>query len=236
MTMNNSAINVSINVPTYNGQLHFKTATALLTHGAQRFDISFSSISLLAYNFNHLFAKAYNEMESKGFTHFCLLHADIGPEIGWLARMLSMMKEHRLDCLSLVSPIKNAEFNTSCALDYPGELKKLSSSDISLLPDVFTGSDCKKVFGTDRLLVNTGCMVIDMRRVNPVKCFFEISDRIVRDKNGKYECQNIPEDWAISRKFMKHKIRYAATKSVKLTHHGAWTWDNQMMPRVKGDN
>jgi len=106
-----------IAIPTYDGSVAAETATGLLSPGVKtEYTTMFHGSSLLCRGFNTMFAMALNN-RNKGFTHFLLHHADIGPEMGWLDKMVEIMQREGADVLSAVSPIKNQEGLTSTALD-----------------------------------------------------------------------------------------------------------------------
>ena len=215
-----------IGIPTYNGWMTAETSMACAQHGCDRISWHYSKISLLAYNFNNLLVKALNGK----FDYFCLLHADVAPrEYGWLNRMINIMDEREFKVLSIVLPITSDGRDTSTALDVVGSPARIKMVDLPKLPAVFTRKDTKRIFNNDRLLVNTGCMVIDLRGFNPLKTWFEINDRIVRLKDGTYQAKCDPEDWNFSRMLMKNKVPYGATYAIPAVHAGQVQFTNQVV-------
>lgn len=185
--------------------------------------------SLLARNFNNLMCLAYNGREHHGFTHFCLMHADqdiLTP--GWLCKMLALMRDYKLDVLSAVVRIKDESGDTSCALDVTPEnddVTRLTMGDLSKLPNTFTPQDTGRVFGNNRLLINTGLMLIRMKAVDPVKCHFCINDEIKLCSDG-YHAAGMPEDWNFSRMLQRSAISYGATQEIVIGHWGMKRYEN----------
>jgi len=215
-----------IGVPTYNGWVSADTAMACSQHGCERVAWHYSKISLLAYNFNKLLTKALNDK----FDYFCLLHADVAPkERGWLKRMIGMMEEKQYKVLSLVLPITSNGLDTSTALDAIGEPRRLKMAELPQLPVVFDGRDTKRVFNNSKLLVNTGCMLIDLRDFRPKKSWFEINDSIVQLKDGTYDAKCDPEDWNFSRMLIKNRVPYGATYAIPAIHAGQVQFTNQVV-------
>lgn len=218
--------NALIGIPTYNGWMSVDTAMACAQHGCDRVAWHYSKISLLAYNFNKLLTKALNDK----FDYFCLLHADVAPkEHGWLAHMINIMTEKELKVLSLVLPITSDGRDTSTALDVIGKPHRIKMVDLPKLPAVFTRKDVKRVYNNDQLLINTGCIVIDLKGFNPRKTWFEIDDSIVKLKDGTYDAKCDPEDWNFSRMLIKNKVPYGATYAIPAVHAGQVQFTNQVV-------
>lgn len=172
---------------------------------------SANSFSLLANNFNRLYCAALN-LRSAGMTHFAMLHDDILPEHFWLDKLMDQMNETRADVLSVVSPIKTKQGLTSTALDTDKyRPRRLTLKEIH--------KDYPETFTSDDLLLNTGCMLIDIRRPFADKVWFTIDDEIVCTE-GRFEPLVVPEDWNFSRMAKAHGAKLFATRSVKIRHQG----------------
>lgn len=213
---------IMIGIPAYSR--HIDVATAANIHSAGMpvsYHIEISS--LLARCFNTLLCNAYNLREQHGFTHFCLMHADIEVTTdGWAVKMLDEMRHMELGALSAVVPIKQQDGATSTALDVTPEkddVTILYMHDLFRMPETITGEDTKHLFGNEGLLINTGLMMLDMSKIDPTRQSFHIMDQIIR-VDGKYYPRGCPEDWHISRMFRRDGIRYGATRKITVKHWG----------------
>jgi len=196
--------------------------------------------SLLAFNFNILLASALDARDAGEVTHFAMLHADIEPipeldeagmvTVGWVDILCREMAASGADVVSAVVPIKEVSGNprTSTAIfddANPWTPKQfLYVANKEELPTTFTNLQvCQP---GEHLGINTGCMLIDLRRPWWDDFAFEIRDRIVKGPNGKRHAQVRPEDWEMSRHVQSHGGVVAATWAVKLSHHGSMAWNN----------
>lgn len=207
---------ILIGIPTYNGQVMMDTLSALQgatnTHQAVH---AKSQSSLLTYAFNNLWAMALNMKVS----HFCMLHADILPEDGWLDKMMDIMITHEADVLSAIVPIKTNAGMTSTAIDDTGDkwrVRRLTMHQIYDMEPTFTAPD---------LLINTGLMLVDMRAPWVHDMWFRFEDHIANE-GGKRVAKNMPEDWLFSRDARAHGARIYATREVKLDHVGSAKFTN----------
>lgn len=184
-----------------------------------------SSYSLVARNFNELFCAALNARKN-GITHFCMLHSDIAPHgVGWLDIMLDEMESVNADILSAVVPIKSHQGLTSTAIDESVEgsnplwrPRRLSMQEII--------EKYKETFTVDKLLVNTGLMLVDIRRSWVNEIYFETKDIILRDSSGNFYAENAPEDWMFSRQARLMNASIYATRKIGVTHYGHQGWLN----------
>jgi hypothetical protein len=187
--------------------------------------------SLLPGNFNHLLCHALNERESEGYTHFAMLHGDIVPQEGWLDVLHDEMSASGADIVSAVVPNKSAEGYVSMGVgeyrDGRPTWKRLTLKDVYELPETFTIEQTPWPDGV--LLVNTGCLLIDLSAhwlmdwVNGGGFRFE---SYIDNRDGRYVVTCAPEDWLMS--FDVHRLggKVAATRKVSLTHHGDFGFDN----------
>lgn len=185
--------------------------------------------SLLCQSFNTSLAKALDARDRGEIDYFALLHSDIEPEPYWLDKLAGELARYQADVISAVIPIKEPaeDPRTSTAIGaldnpwYPARYVRRSDRD--RLPETFGAAD---VCGPDEvLLINTGCMLIDLRDPFWDTFAFTIEDRITQ-VGGKRVAQVCPEDWRMSRQLHAAGLRYLATWSVKATHHGAAGWPN----------
>lgn len=209
---------VLIGVPTYDGNVNFNCVSAL-TKATQtvKFDRMFVKHSVLTKTFNMLWAHALNE-RANGLTHFAMLHADIAPEDWWLDKMLRIMMKHGADVLSAVVPIKSHQGLTSTALETDDEwaCRRLTLREVYAMAPTFTD---------DGLLVNTGLMLVDMRKPWVEQVCFRFEDDVIK-RNGKWEAVSVSEDWCFSLMAKKYHARLFATREVALTHTGSATYPN----------
>ena len=225
---------VYIGVPTYDGSLRAETMVGLQGRGMVDVVIRVLGMSLLTRLFNTLLGEALN-LRKKGITHFLLHHADIGIlDPGWLDKMLLLMEQNGADVLSAVVPIKNHEGVTSTALDrtdpvFEGwHVRRYTLAEIHALPE--------KTWTHPDLLLNTGVMLIDLRKPWVENIWFRFDDRIEKDLNGHFRVLNMPEDWLFSRDAKKLGAKLYATSEITLAHHGCQAWpSDQVYGSLKTD-
>lgn len=186
-----------------------------------------NSFSILTKNFNILWTAALN-MRDDGVTHFAMLHEDIGPEPWWLDKMMTLMTHNQADILSVIVPIKNNEGMTSTALDvpvptqkipFPWRVQRLTMHEVGALAPTFTHS---------KLLVNTGLMLVDIRKPWVEQCWFEFKDEIIPDPLDprKFIAVGSPEDWNFSRRARALGASIWATREIRVEHWGRSRWAN----------
>lgn len=184
-----------------------------------------SSYSILTNNFNTLYCAALNNRKA-GVTHFCMLHDDIIPESFWLDKMVRIMNENNAEILSVMSPIKNNKGITSTALDIGNPIPYWTSKRITL-HEAYT--KYPPTFTHEKLLINTGLMLINLKAPWVEQVWFENIDRIEPDpKDPTKMCVRVvPEDWNFSRKARELGAKIFATREVKIKHVGQIEWHNQ---------
>lgn len=220
---------VYIGIPSHSRNVDSGTFIAASACGISEALVVWKSTSLLPFCFNMLLADAYNKRQEAELTHFCLLHADVVPEQGWLAKMLRIMQDQSVDVLSVLIPQKSTSGVTSTALDVPGNAyhpRRLMMREADRLPRTFGPKETLREFGNSGLLFNTGCLLMRMDAVDPLKHCFDFHDRIVK-VDGQYKAEAIPEDWSFSRKIIQSGIKYAVTRAVSVVHYGSAGFDNQ---------
>lgn len=178
--------------------------------------------SLLANGFNRAWALMLT-LRQQGLTHFLMVHADIIPkEPRWLETMLVRMHETpECEVLSAVVPIKNEEGLTSTAIDTgdPWRPRRLTTTEVKQKPVTWTEPN---------LLINTGLLLVDIRKAWVEQCHFEIKDRIIKLPNGLYEAQVQPEDWYFSRQLHALGVKPWATQ-LPLQHWGEKGYDSEQV-------
>src|SRR5262245_6420830 len=134
----------------------------------------------LTANFNNLFVEALNGIKTRGITHFAMLHADIEPEQYWLDRMLRIMEDWQADIVSVISPVKNGTGLTSTAYENPENPWypiRFTVRQLGKMPPTFTQDD---------LLINTGLMLVDLRKDWVKKICFHVEDKITEIEPGVF--------------------------------------------------
>jgi hypothetical protein len=223
---------VGLVMPHY-GDVNLGAARGLLTTASRGgVDLKFvadSCSSATPHCFNGLLALALDARDRGEITHFAMLHSDIAPEEGWLDILWREMREHELDLISAVVPIKEPErLRTSTAIGsrdnpwYPD--RYVTMADREKLPATFHPHE---VCGEHQvLLVNTGCFLADLRRPWwDTIVGFQFDCRITF-RDGHRIAQFNPEDWQMSRHIQASGGKLAATWAVKLEHWGLASWRN----------
>lgn len=210
---------IYLGIPSYNGMLEAKALEAIYFAGPQGVtQYKCESLSLLAYGFNRLYCNALNMRNTHGITHFLLLHSDIIPDDPktWITDLISEMEKYGADILSAVVPLKGPTGLTSTALDMacdenPWAVKRYSMKEIMELPETFTH---------EKLLINSGCLLIDLRKPWVEQVFFTIRDRITKKSDGDFMAHVESEDWGFSKQARVCGAKIYATRKVKLAHMG----------------
>lgn len=233
---------IFLGMPFFPGSLEMESVLGIVSAQSPDYHLIFVNVggSNTAKAFNMLWSQALNACERGDVAYFAMLHADCCPKGPWLQTLWSLLHENRLDLISVVSPIKNQHGLTSCGCDYeqgnPWKVRRFTSTEIARLPETFDVTDAIAAglnpAGTP-LLVNTGCMLLDLS--NPkwhevdvegdLQFRFTFYDRI-RRFNGQWAAQSISEDWDWSRMMAASGMRYAATRKVRLDHMGRWPYKN----------
>jgi hypothetical protein len=183
------------------------------------------SYSALTRNFNELWCAALNERE-KGVTHFMMLHDDIAPEPWFADTMMDIMTSNNADVVSVIVPIKDHTGYTSTALDAP----PFAGADpwrVTRLTMHEVYNDYPATFTRHNLLINTGCMLVDIRKPWVEQVRFRFEDKIVK-RNGKFYAENMPEDWLFSQDALKLGAKLYATRVVKVNHVGQIKFSNAL--------
>jgi hypothetical protein len=204
-------------VPTYDGQR--VNAQALVQLNACGVEVVEMRLSLLTRAFNECWVHALN-LRSEGATHFLMLHADVVPVEGtWPVQMLHLMQKHGSDVLSAVLPIKSGGGFTSTAVETEDvwSPRKLTLKEVMERPGTWT---------EERLLVNTGLMLVDIAKPWADHVYFSTSDRIRRSGDGQWVAECQPEDWSFSRRVREEGGSVWATREVRALHAGWSSWAN----------
>jgi len=234
---------ILVGIPTYDDKVISGLAAALMGELAQPecppYTVAFKQASLLAFGHNALLVIALNNRPA--ITHLLLVHSDVVPEAGFIKQMLSDMEEAKADLLGAILPIKDSKGLTSTALltdsheiDQLGRRdcrrRRLTIKESARLPDVFDCADLQKFFDDHStkpaLLVNTGLLLIDVRKPWVEKCHFEINDDIFKNDDGLYYADVEPEDWHFARQAAGQGARVCVTRRIKAQHIGRQNYPN----------
>jgi len=194
----------------------YNTAAQLIAHSSKERKTIHgeTASSIVTYNFNQLWTAALNLRKTQGVTHFLMWHADIRP-LGndWLDILFEEMAINDADVLSAIVPIKDSRGLTSTAFDL-GDWKGARLTQKQALskkfPDTWTA---------ENLLLNTGLMLVDMRKPWVENVCFTINDKIVFEK-GQWRAYVEPEDWNFSRQCRALGCRLFVTRKVITEHCG----------------
>lgn len=216
---------VFLGIPTYNGQVREELPGVILMASLSGLidKLRVQGLSATTYNFNQLYAKALNSRKD-GITHFCMLHADITPENSFVDKLLELMEKHEADVMSAIVPIKDSRGLTSTAL-----YESVKGSDPNFRPRRLTMHEVYNnyppTFTDEKLLVNTGCMLVDIRKPWAEKVCFKFFDNII-ERNGTFVPVFTPEDWLFSKEARALGAKLFATREVKVTHYGNGHFSN----------
>lgn len=230
---------VFLAMPHHADVVHYKAAQSFhldATKGACRYRCYAIQTSLLACGFNMLWTQALELADQGEFTHFAILHSDIAAERGWLDKLMAAMEEHEAQVVSAVSPLKDGRGLTSTAVGEPDPwdtARRLTTTEVTRLPETF-GISAVAERPDQVLLVNTGCMLVDIRggwcretngENGDAMVYFTINDRVVRE-GERWVVKVRPEDWNFSRMAARQGARVMATRAVKLEHLGGFAYPN----------
>jgi hypothetical protein len=184
--------------------------------------------SLLACNFNRLWAKALNQRAGRGLTHFAMHHADVSAPEGWLDTLLGEMARHRADLLSVVVPIKDGRgLTTTGVFQRQGGVRRLTMREVMVLPATFGREDLsshRQADGTGwpegPLVVNTGLWVCRLDLPQVERLCFRMEDGVARGPDGAFRAVCLSEDWRFSLEAQDLGLRVLATRAVPVKHFG----------------
>lgn len=162
------------------------------------------------------------------FTHFAMLHDDIVPVEGWVDILIEDLQASGADVCAAIMPLKDGHGLTSTAIDDPTDpyrvIRRLSMAEVYRLPEVFTAADCG--YPDNKLLLNTGCWVADIRKPWARKVRFTINDTIRPDESGLLAAEVASEDWNFSRDVQDLGGKVVATRRCGAWHHGSFPFPN----------
>lgn len=213
---------VFFGIPTRDGQVDYRILDIFTNlHQKTEFQYGIIICSLLAWGFNQLYSAALNRRK-EGVTHFLLLHADIIPLGNWYGTLLTEMQRFNLDAIAANVPFRSDSGICSTGYD--------TSNDRSTDPHRYMIQELEGQTLTSRerpgLLINTGCLLMDISKPWAEEFCFRIHDGIHKKDNGDFEATCLSEDWYMSRWMTDRQIPFGATSKVKCLHVGAKAWPN----------
>lgn len=209
---------VFLGIPIYGELVHISLLHAILWAKRGGVPWTVRGFSVLTRNFNELWVMALNARPD-GVTHFAMLHEDVQPQQWWIDHLLKIMAREQADVLSVVLPIKDGSGFTSTAIDDTSNISKPRRLKLTELP--------APTFTDPLLLVNTGCLLVDLNRPWVEETWFEFHDRILQCE-GRWIAENVSEDWAWSRMAREAGATLYATTEVSAVHHGRAGFPNQV--------
>lgn len=195
-----------------------------------------NTCSLLAFSFNQLWADALNDRgtpTTPGATHFIMLHDDVvpidpSPDVGWAQALLVEMIQNSLGALCVLTAIKKDGGDSSTAIDND---RNDPMPERRMRLDEFAGRKLITTREEPRLLINTGCLAIDLTQPWAERVYFHVKDGIRRDpKTGKFEAWVDSEDYNLSRMLRREGVHFGCTASITTSHTGRKAWGNQANP------
>lgn len=227
--------------PTHDGRIDVASAQGLFASATTRhmLVVAPSLNSLLSLNCNGLWAEAINQRNESGIEWFAMLHSDIGPEAGWLDKLIELAERHDADLMSTVVPIKDARGLTSTAIESNdlarGPFCRLTLRQVrhEAFPDTFDLEAAASALESlprplqianvprTKLVCNTGCLVCRLDRpwCDPSRVFFHELNAIAQI-DGRWQAIVWPEDWFFTGKVTENGGRVMATKAVRVVHRG----------------
>jgi hypothetical protein len=175
-----------------------------------------STCSALTLTHNQCWAWALNERDQGRLTHLLLMHSDIQPQgEQWLHMLLAEMLHSKADVLGSIIAVKSPLGLSSTALDTDRwSPQRITLSQAKRLP---------LTWSADNLLVNTGLLLVDMRKPWVERICFTMRDRMRRGRDG-WMADFEPEDWNFSRQARALEARIFVTRAVPVLHDGIMLW------------
>jgi hypothetical protein len=212
--------NVQISSPSYDGRISQGAMAGIMQatlNPELKTLLRICDCSSLTRVFNTLWCQALNDRPN--ITHFAMIHDDIAPQPGWLDCMMGIMEKKKCDVLSAIVPQKTTQGLTSTAWDLGTghyAIKRMTIREAYKM-DVTVDDP--------NLLINTGLMLVDMRKPWVENICFRFEDDIIK-VDGKYQPVEISEDWYFSREARKLGAVLMATRAVDVKHMGRAAYVN----------
>lgn len=205
--------------------------------------------SNLAHSFNKGLCFAMNMRDgieecpiSDKATHLAIQHADMQPTEYWLDILYDEMVKTGADFIAGIAVIKSPGGKTSTAINDAdtnwNPWRRLTLKEVFSLPETFSFEDlyslpCVKEGKIEpELLLNTGCMLIDLRKPwfkdvgtgGVLEAHFEIRNRIRFIPGQGWIAETESEDWLLSRILNSRGAKLVATRKTLATHWGSFPY------------
>ena len=218
---------VVVGIPTYDQKIPMMAVPALMQL-AKKHTLHYMpvSASLLAFAHNLCLSNARAVPHAD---YYINLHSDISPEPDGLVKLVDLAEKHGADVMSVISPIKDGRGVTSTGTG--------SKEDDWISVKRFTMKQLMKdfppTFGQDAvepgvLMVNTGVLLINLRRPWVKDICFTVRDRNVTDDKGIIHPVILPEDWGFSHDVYRWGAKVMVTREVVINHHGGTAYPNNI--------
>jgi GT2 family glycosyltransferase len=220
----NVSESVFVAVPTYDNKPHMKSVIGAYNASATRqCKVALYGSSLLANGFNKLWLQAVKS----GCDIWAMCHADVGPEPGWVDKLLDIADMHGAGICSAAIRIKTDDEWYSIAMAEPGCTAHyvLKQQDIDRLPVTFGTEDVQSLTGKGGCLcANTGLWVCRLSEPWVRQVSFCVRTWIDWD-NETALC--IPEDWDLSQQLHRLGVKVVCTTAVDVVHYGEGEWRSE---------
>lgn len=227
---------VYIATPTYDGTVLASTLASVRTaclapdiiidHEADT-----QGCSVIHHGFNKFWCYALNMKPRPSW--FCMLHADVRPESGWLTKLLRLALKYDAGMISALVPMKDkSEDYSACwlrenafkGLPYP--IRRINKKDLKELPSTF---DYKMAGWPNFLGTNTGCCLWNFERPWVEKVCFCIPTDIHQGDDGIFRPIMLSEDWLMSYILQKHfNEKVMATSEISVEHWGKKNYSSKV--------
>lgn len=155
--------------------------------------------SSVLQNCNSGWAMALDLFEQGKCRWFAMLHSDVWAEDNWLQSLICSAEEFGAVMMGTVIPIKDNSGDCSLALETDDIWRphRLSMGEVRKKEGVWTD---------DRLLLNTGCFVVDLACPEIRKQHFRFENTILMNDKKQRVPITIAEDWVFSRDARRSKV------------------------------
>ena len=215
-------LKLAVGLPSYDGRAVYAEPLMYLARQVPHAVPIQVSSSLLALTFNMTLCAALKMRQTGEATHFLMLHDDIAPcGREWFMDLWQAYRDSTAQLIAAVVPVKDERGFTSTACEsfpWGGKPRRYTMTEVMKMP--------AETFSEPGILLNTGCMLFDLREPWVDKCHFEVKDSI-QWVNGEPCPQSASEDWNFTRQARENGCsRIYATRAVKLVHFGRQMFPN----------
>lgn len=179
--------------------------------------------------FNTLWGLALDARDNGMADYLAMQHDDIEPESWWVNTFIDEMRTRNAAVISAhVACRDHKRGRVSTAIGIESDswdgAKCLTFDDLAKLPKTFGPKQACKPGQV--LLINTGLMVIDLRRPEWDEWIWPQDCRFKRHE-GRRVNQLRTEDWEFSRFMHSRGIRYLCTSKIETRHWGLDYWSSK---------